>query len=260
MKIALICLVLLITAGESFCQKTSAPVGVDPLTLRLSHGPLVLQNVPLTRALREIGFQIERGYVLFGAEVQLQDGKEPNVTLDLPKGSSLQSALEQALRQIEGYKFKVEGEHLINIYPKDAESDPKDLLNTRVERFTVVDKPPSLLLATPQSYIPALHARLTLAGQPSGTAGSVMGQVGEPRVSLELQNVTVRQILNAVTEATEQFPRKYFPLGWAYFFEPPSASSAEAKHYWRSLFSASSNWKDSPTSSLATPGNQHLWA
>jgi hypothetical protein len=81
-----------------------------------------------------------------------------------------------------------------------------------------------------------------------------MGQVGEPGVTLQLRNVTVREILNAVAEATEKFPHSFYPLGWAYLFEPSSSPVSKDQHSWRALSSAPRNWKDgSADSSLLVP-------
>jgi hypothetical protein len=231
------------------------PLAATPLELRLSHGPLMIENIPLTRALREIGFQVQDGYVLFGVEARLHDGKEPTLTLNLPRGATLAAALEQVMNQLSDYEYSVEGEHIVDIYPKGAQLDSHDILNTRVESFSVTNKSASALLTIPQSYIPALHSRLVAAGQPSGTGGSRTSQVGEPTVSLTIREVTVRQILNAVSQATEAFPHEYFPLGWSCLFELPSVPSAQANYFWRPLYSAPRNWKQESRS--ASPKQIH---
>jgi hypothetical protein len=224
-------------------QAPSTPQDAELLALRLSSQPLVLENTPLTRALQGIGYQVREGYVLFGAEVRLEEGKEPTVSLNLPPACTLGEALTEVFRQVPNYEYKIVGPHLINVYPKGAESNPEDLLNLRVERFDVVDQLASFLVTVPMSFIPRLMGRLTPSGQPGGVAGSVMSQVGEPTVTLHMRNATVREILNAVAQATEQFPPNYLPLGWVYSFQPDSTSAIGGLHSWKPLYSVPPNWK-----------------
>jgi hypothetical protein len=71
-----------------------------------------------------------------------------------------------------------------------------------------------------------------------------MGQIGEPRVTLHLRKATIREILNAVAQATEQFPPQYFPLGWVYSFQPDPTSPIGGLHSWKPLYSVPPNWKE----------------
>ncbi len=216
------------------------------LKLPLSSEPLVRNRIPLTEALSEVGVQVREGWVLFGVEVRLKEGKEPIVSLHLPPNSTLGEALEQMFREAPDYKYEVAGAHLINIYPEGAKTNPENVLNIRVQRFDVVNEPPSSVLSAPQRFIPELNKRLTApprAGEPTGTAGPVMRPVGGPRVTLHLRNVTVRQILNSVSEATQHSPAGFRPLGWVYSFQPDPASPVGGTHAWTSHGSVPSNWK-----------------
>jgi hypothetical protein len=215
------------------------------LRLPLSSDPLVRGKIPLTTALSEVGVQVRNGFVLFGIEVLLKDGKEPTVNLDLPSNSTLGNALEQIFRQLPDYSFQTVGHHLINIWPKGAGADPKNILNLRVERFEVVNEPPSSVLSMPQRFIPELYRVLTdtQVGRPSGTAGSIKRPVGGPRVTLHLRNVTVRQILNSVSEASEQSPVEFMPLGWVCSVQPDSTARGGVRSVWRIHWSVPSNWK-----------------
>ncbi|HEV8383908.1 MAG TPA: hypothetical protein VGQ11_03475, partial [Candidatus Acidoferrales bacterium] len=180
------------------------------------------KNISLSKALEEIGVRVRNGYVLFGIEVHREDGKEPSVNLDLPPGSTLGDALQQVFRQLPNYSYELVSPHLINIYPAGTKTDPQDPLNIRVQRFEITNKQASDVLAAPHLFIAELQQRLTPpragAPQPSGSVGPRMRSTGPP-VSLRLRGRTVRQILNAITEATEQFPPQYTPVGWVYSFQ-----------------------------------------
>jgi hypothetical protein len=157
--------------------------------------------------------------------------------------------LLQILRQVADYKYEISGEHLINIYPSGAKRDPENPLNTRVKHFEVVNEQPSSLLTAPQLFFPELAHRLTpptppRAGppQPTGHGGVIMRGMG-PAVTVRLRSVTVRQVLNAITQATEQFPPQYSPVGWVYSFQRDPASPIGGVHSWMWLLSAPHGWK-----------------
>jgi hypothetical protein len=216
----------------------------DLLGLPLFPVPLVRQNVPLTQALSDVGAYVRNGYVLFGVELRLKDGKEPTVNVNLKPGSTLGDALRQILQQAPGYTFEVVSEHLINIYPVGANQDPGDLLNLRVPRFDAVNAQLGDILTRPQEFIPELKARLVRRrpGEPGGYGLSVLSSVG-PTFTLHLRRVTVRQILNAVTKATEKFPAERSPLGWACTFKADPTLPAGGVYTWDVHWSVPHDWK-----------------
>ncbi len=218
-----------------------------PLALPIFPTPIVRKRIPLTKALSEVGVEIRHGYVSFGIEARLKDGEEPSVDLSIQPGSTVGDALHQILRQLPEYRFEVVSDHLIGIYPAGAKEDPNDLLNLHVSRFDVVSEDPGALLSRPQDFIPELKGRLTprRAGgpQPGGTGGDELRGVG-PGITLHLRNVTVRDILNAVSEATEKFPPNLSPVGWVYSFQPDPNLPAGGVHSWMFHWSAPSNWKE----------------
>lgn len=195
------------------------------------------EGIPLTRALSDLGIHVRNGYVLFGVEVHLIGGKEPTVNLRLEPGSNLGDSLLQIFNQLPAYRFQMVGEHLINVFPAAAKKDPHNVLNLLVDHFDVANQQPGSILSRPEDFIPELEQLLTLKRkrtgppQPSGYGGVRMLGTG-PAVTLHLKNVTVRQVLNAVTEATENSPPNYSPLGWIYTFQRDPTSSIGAKHSW----------------------------
>ncbi|SRR6267378_6656069 len=229
------------------------------LSLPLFPADIIRNHVPLTQGLGVLGAFVQDGYVLFGLELYSKDGQEPTVTVNLPPDSHFEDGLRQIMGQIPGYEYEVISEHMVNIYPAGAKKHRTDLLNTPVPRFDAVNVDPIQVLTRPAEFIPELATRLipkTSAGpQPSGTVGDTFEDVNPLKVSLHLKDTTVRQILNAASEATEQLPPNRQPVGWTYLFQPDPASPIGGKHSWAFLFSAPRNWKQGPSKSgrLGTP-------
>jgi hypothetical protein len=217
------------------------------LSLALFPADIVRNHVPLTQALGVVGAYVQDGYVLFGLELHSKDGQEPIVSVDLPPESRFEDGLRQIMGQIPGYEYEVVSQHMINIYPVGAKNDSRDLLNIQVPKFDLVNVDPAQVLTNPTDFISELAPRLrpkTSAGpQPSGYGGSVFRGFNDPTISLHMKDTTVRQILNATSEAMEQFPPDRQPIGWTYLFQPDPASPTGGKHSWAFLFSAPRNWK-----------------
>lgn len=212
----------------------------SPLDLSLFPAPITGNNLALSQALGTIGVYVQGGYVLFGVELQTK----PLVSVNLTPGSHLRDGLHQIMVQIPGYEYKLVSEHMINIDPSGAEKDSKDLLNTPVPQFDAISVDPTQILTSPSEYIPELEAKLQprTPGQPYGYGG-VRARSNVPAVTLHLRNTTVRAILNAASEAMEEFPPQTQPVGWAYLFQRDPSLPAGGKHSWMFIFSASKNWK-----------------
>jgi hypothetical protein len=217
------------------------------LDLPLFPTSLVRTNIPLSKALSEIGVKVRGGYVLFGIELLLRDGKEPNVNLNLEPGSTLGTALKQVFDQLPDCRFEVVSDHLVNVFPVGAKRDPKDPLNLRLTRFDAVAAHPDHIIAKPDDLIPELRALLTpkrpMTSEGYGYADKPLISMG-PTATFHLRNVTVRDILNAASEATEQYPAKRSPLGWVYSFSPDSKSPLGGIHSWGVHWSVPANWKE----------------
>lgn len=226
-----------------------APAGVqDASLLKRPLFPVHLRGdkLPVTQALAQIGSAVKNEYVLFGIEVQLsKEGAEPSVNLDLPPGSTLGDALREVLGQLGGYEFEVVSPHLVNVHPRGAKKGPGNVLNTQVRRFDVVKQPPGDILSRPKDFIPELKTRLSsgaTTGRPSGSIGPGLRSTG-PTVTLHLRDVSVREILNAVSVATEQFPGDHSPMGWVYAFRPDPTLPTGGQHTWIFHWSAPRGWK-----------------
>jgi len=223
------------------------PQGDALLTLRLRPVPATTEKIPLTGALRTVGSRTQGGYVLFGIELRLVENREPLVGLN-GTCSTLGEALRQIFGQLPGYRYEVVSEHFIQVYPDGAQKDTTDALNTTVPSFDVVGEVPWQILAHPESYIPQLHARLR-PGEPFLGPGGAFGGLGlGPRppgltITLHLRNVTVREILNAVAQAGENFPADFAPTGWLCTLQPSRSSSVGCAYSWSVLWSVPHDWR-----------------
>ena len=219
----------------------SAPLN---LSLRTS---LVRQNLPLTRALDEVGTFLQGGYAIFGIEIRSSDGREPLVNLNLETGRTLADVIEQVLKQTPGYAFEIVSPHLINVFPAGAKDDAHDALNTLVPKFDVAGGDPGQILSDPAAFVPELAQRLrpeqSGSPQPSGVVGTVLESSPAARVNIHLEHVTVRQVLNAVSEAMEQLPSQYPPVGWSCTFQPQADAPGGGRYTWNFSWSVPRDWK-----------------
>ena len=121
-----------------------------------------------------------------------------------------------------------------------------DPLNLKVKRFDVKGARAGAILTWPERFIPELNDRnrtRSPKGEKTNHIDIYVGPVaGGPAITLHLRNVTVREILNSVSEATEKTASKQTPLGWAYSPPSKSAPGKAAVEYWRLLETLPSNW------------------
>jgi hypothetical protein len=220
----------------------ASPLETPRLAVRLSAG-----RVPLTLALQQLGVSIRGGYVLFGLEVQVVNGKEPSVSLAMDPGCKVGDAILQILNQVPGYKLDVISEHLVNIYPAAAKDNPGDPLNMQIPHFDVDSQKAGVILSWPARFIPELYQRLA-SNTPSGPGQHIDLYVGAvavgPEMTLHLRNVTVRQILNAVTEASDANAEVEAPLGWEYSYVPQTEATHINRDSWRLLMTVPPDWKE----------------
>jgi hypothetical protein len=231
----------------SFLVVQCVAAGSDSELLKLGLYPVppMPEKVELTTALSDLGPLVRGGYVLFGVEVRVSDSGGPLVKIDPNHCGTLGDAVRQILVGAPDYRYDFASRHLINIFPAGAKQDPRDVMNTRVARFDVVDAQPDEILQHPGDFIPELKTRLMAGvGQQYPTNNLEWLRSAGPTISLHLRNVTVRDILNAVTEATEQFPANYSPMGWAYSFQSNPSLPGGGIHTWSWLWSAPHDWKN----------------
>jgi hypothetical protein len=215
------------------------------LDAQMGSEALARRRIPLSRALRTVSIEVQKGYVSYGAEIYLAGGREPIVNLALQPDSTAQAVLSEIFKQLPEYRFRILSDHFVSIYPNAAISDPNDPLNLKIERFDVSGEKAGLILTWPERFIPKLKARLTPPSDRVGREKHIdlyVGPVaGGPDITLHLENVTVREILNAVSEFTQRAGLTGTPLGWLYAFDPASTPNVGNVQYWRCLISLPHN-------------------
>jgi hypothetical protein len=238
-------LLLGITVSLGTRAWASSPEG-PRLSARTGRTPIEIHQVPLTEALKWLGASVEHGYVLFGVELYGYEGKEPVVDLNIPPYTSAGEGLRRIFKQLSEYTFAVLTEHFVSVYPKGAMADPADPLNLKIKGFDVVGESAGVIFTWPERFIPKLKKRTATAPSESEKAHHIdlyVGPVaGGTLVTLHLRDVTVRQILNAVSEATEKAPPKDGLLGWLYLPAPKSSAVNGSLGHWRLFMTLPHNW------------------
>lgn len=215
--------------------------------LKLPVSPLSdeIHGLPLTSALENLGARMVGGYVMFGIEVLLKDGKEPVIFLPHEPASNLGSDLHDVLRQLPGYEMRFVPPRLFEILPLGSKKVPQDLLDVRVVNFSVTNKPATSIIAYPESFIPELE-KIYSEEHPLPTNGiqafSGAFQIPALRVTMNLQNVTVRRILESVVTETEHIHADWQPSGWALLVNSDNTPGVP-KHAWRLLPSVPGDWR-----------------
>ncbi len=170
-------------------------------------------------------------------------GEEPKVDLNLPRKSSLRDALTLILQQLPGYRTEVVGRNLIHLSPAWSEQDADSILNFKIAHFDVVNEPPSNILSHPAEFIPELERHLKEEGIQKAYFPGGLRAAG-PGITLHLRDVSIREILNAVTlTSVDVFPPEQLPAGWVYRFRSDAELESGARHSWGVHWSMPSDWK-----------------
>jgi len=182
-------------------------------------GLMVTGRMTFSRALSDGARAMRSHFLTFGIELTVVDYPDgPMVISSQPRGGTVGEFLRDLFRQAPTYEYEVISEHTVSVYPKGAKEDPNDILNLRIPRFDVDDQDAGPILGFPDMFIPELQAKLfpPTPGQDQ-LFQYIGGVVPGPKVTLHLRDVTVREILNAVTVATENPKgdgRDDYPVSW----------------------------------------------
>ncbi|MFQ5664109.1 MAG: hypothetical protein ACE5HL_09770 [Terriglobia bacterium] len=133
--------------------------------------------------------------------------------------STVGGILDDIVAQDPRYSYELVDSNAIHVFPRNAKTDPNDLLNVKVKHFEVSAAPYDLLLKYPQYHIPELQVELIRRSKAGGVVGHMMGGVDVPKVTLSLRDVTVRDVLNAIAQQTLEFAgSQHAATGWIYTF------------------------------------------
>lgn len=248
-RLATLPILLLLSIVVSPSARASASSREGPrLSARTGGIPIKVSHAPLTQALKALGVKTEHGYIVFGVEVYKKEGKEPIVDLNIPPHTNAEEGLRRIFKQLPEYTFTVVSEHLVSVYPRAAMADRADPLNLRVRCFDVESERAGVILTWPERFIPELKNRTAAALPESGKAHHIDIYVGPvavgPLVTLHLRDVTVRQILNAVSAATEKSAPKEGTWGWVHSRVPKSPSGKGSVGKWRLFGTMLHNWPE----------------
>jgi hypothetical protein len=148
------------------------------------------------------------------------------------------------------YEYAAPEAVMIDVWPKGAKNNPNDLLNFKVPAYDVdANVWPFNLIEHIDQDIPALRSFMErkheewlrkMGNPPGGSMGSILsGNAPPPRFTLSLRNLTIRQILDAISlktihgfksgaryEAPGFHATRLTPTGWEYdFVVAPDAST-----------------------------------
>jgi hypothetical protein len=96
-----------------------------------------------------------------------------------------------------GYEFEVRGS-VVHVHPHGSLGDPHDFLNLNIKRFVVKDE----YVASASYRLRQIVREASMPPSGSGTAASITSGAGDKPVTLDLQNVKVRKILDALSLAS----------------------------------------------------------
>lgn len=203
----------------------SMPQGVTALShaqtapLQLKVPSYQVQNASIIEALHALKLRVEKNFLIFGLEVvPFIEEPERNLTLAL-ENTTVNVVLQRILAQDPRYTYEVIDPHLIHVFPRSAKHDPTNLLNLQVKRFAVSTGRYDLLLKYPSYHIQELQAELLRRSKAGGVVGHMLGDPDAPRVTVTIENATVRDILNRIAQETEKFATEHHkPTGWIYTF------------------------------------------
>lgn len=224
----IVCLILgasTARATQKCCEETSV------LDIRID--AFKLENVTMEEALIAL-LERHRSRLLIGFEAlpHPPQGDSKRMSLQV-ESATLRETLGRLCEADPRYEFKAVNTHLINVYPKGRASDPYGLMDIQIRDFVFRGKAfPQTLVETIDKLAPELRQFLDAkrkewakrGGTRGGSPGSILtGNVIPPEVEMDLNDVTVRGILNAIalygrSLYLEGRLQGWEPAGWKYEF------------------------------------------
>lgn len=163
-------------------------------------------------------------------------------------GETVEQIVQRLCLVDQRYEFSVVEGMMIEVRPKGSTENPEDLLNIKIKDYKVDgDFSAPQVIESVNKDAPELRDFLrrnregwaAKTGQESaGVAGSIIsGNMPSPRFTLHLHDVTVRQILDAISvKSIEMFRegKNFGPTGWKYTFavEPDSPTGLGGYPKW----------------------------
>lgn len=204
--------------------------------LSVKVGNFDIQGGTMEAALRRLR-EIDYTKILIGFEkvARHEDEKERTFSLSA-SDTNVEKIIQSLCAHDPRYTYEVLKGSLIHIYPVNQDGDPPGLLNIRVAKFSVEGKMApeaivdriSVLAPELNSYMGKKQAEYyARQGLAPGSPGANMSGNMDPQVDLNLEDVTVEQILDAVVLYSQEMNRqakpnrtgnKIPPTSWMYEF------------------------------------------
>ncbi len=233
-----------------------APVNVETSPLSGTVESFLIENGTMEDGLSVLR-RTNTTKILIGFEkiARRRDEKERAISLSVVN-ATVGEILNDLCRQDTDYTYEVLGGSLIHVYPKNYQSDPSGLLSLRISRFSIAGKMlPAAIIQRIGELAPelashmsnkraAFYAQRGLA--PTGSPGSNMSGNMDPQINLDLENMTVREILNAVVLYSQQLNNqtppdwtgnKIPPTSWIYEFiiDPTAPTGSGGTPHWKAF-------------------------
>lgn len=158
-----------------------------------------LQQVTMEQALARLHLY---GIVVCLEKIPRPRGsEEKRISLDLSE-VPIRNILDEIVKADPRYKWEYvdlyPGCRLVNVVPKGTEENSQDLLNTRIAVFKYTGQTLEQAISSIYDLSPELQQRLKYGGKTGSSLAGVpsTGDHGVQKVSVVIENETVRQILN----------------------------------------------------------------
>lgn len=192
---------------------------------------LVLQDVTMEDALRSLR-ATNQSEILIGFEKVPHRVNAPEKKVSLRVSNATVAQILTALcRQDTRYTYEIVEGHLIHVYPRASYRDSRDLLDMRIHSFSVEGTMlPAAVIDRIGELAPELSSYLTkkrdeyyeARGITPSFPGSTLRGNMDPQIKLNLHDLTVRQILDAVVIYSLELNKKSMP-DWTGNKLPPTS-------------------------------------
>ena len=233
----------LLTAPAARCSRQ------DDSILSLPVASYEVENTTMEEALRVLR-ATNPSRIVIGLEKVAHRSYEKQKTLSVSiSNSTVGEVLDTLCKQDPRYAYETVQGLLVHVYPRNGQSDPPGLLSIRISKFSIDAKmAPAAVIGRISELAPELSSFLTRKrtefyarrGIVPGSPGSNMTGNMDPEIHLDLHNLTVREVLNAVVlyslQLNKQLPpdwtgNKIPPTSWIYDFTvDPEAQTGIGGH------------------------------
>ena len=215
-------------------QSSGIPVQLDSV-MNLKIKAIRLSRADMDEALTTLRTQNMNEITIGFQEVQRVRGRQRKpITIEATE-TTVGEVLDKLIAADPRYTYEITGDSIINVFPRGAKTDPNNLLNIRVSKFALHGKYHlSLVVRRIDHWIPELGSRIAnaqaqyrremgLGPYAVATTGSPWNSQYDflPEAHLDLQSMTVREILNALilhSAKIYQGRLNGFPISWKYEF------------------------------------------